>query len=54
MQAAEAGADDQDLGVLTARLDRPQRDAAGIGTGVIGADMLGGLLEHGCLVNFSF
>ncbi|MDT4834503.1 hypothetical protein FQZ97_681410 [compost metagenome] len=52
VQAAEAGADDQDIGVLTARLGRPQGNAAGVGLGVVGADMLGGLLEHGSLVNF--
>jgi hypothetical protein len=52
VQAAEAGTDDQDIGLLAAGLDRAQGNAAGVGAGVVGADMLGGLLEHGSLVNF--
>ncbi|MCY1561087.1 hypothetical protein D9M68_983020 [compost metagenome] len=52
MQTTETGTDDQHVGVFAARQGRPQRDAAREGAGVVGADMLGGLLEHGSLVNF--
>ncbi|MNC21993.1 hypothetical protein D3C75_699810 [compost metagenome] len=46
VQAAEAGANDQDFGVVAALQGRVQGNAGGVGLGVVAGDMLGGLFEH--------